>query len=337
LEVLAAPDKMRGTLSAVAFAAAIARGARSAGASCTQLPISDGGEGFADLFGGQRIELTVEGPLGDPVLAGFFLRGNTAFIAMADAAGRSLLAHPTGDEPMRASTRGVGDLLLGAAAAGAQRIIVGCGGSATTDGGAGCVEVVEEHGGLGAIELIGATDVTTTFIDAARVFAPQKGATPDQVAVLTERLRSLAASWRTARGVDVTAIARTGAAGGFGGGLVLLGGRLESGFDVVAEELGLAASLERCDLLVTGEGRLDATTLEGKSIASLLGLAPAGSRALVIAGEVTDGAGAHLDPGGRLDLEVCDLTERFGGDAARERTAELVELVVAEVVGSLAC
>lgn len=334
MEVVAAPDKMRGTLNAPEFASAVARGAALAGANCSEAPISDGGEGFAELFGGDRIELEVEGPLGQPTVAGWFRMGDHAFVEMAEAAGRHLLPHPRGDDPVVATTRGVGRILLAARSAGATRITVGCGGSATTDGGAGCLEVVEAAGGLGDVELIGATDVTTRFLDAARIFGPQKGASAHQVTALTDRLRALASAWQRTRGIDVTHIDRTGAAGGFGGALVVLGATLQSGFDIVAEQHRLEARLASCDIAVTGEGRLDATTLEGKSIVSLLRLAPDGCRVLIITGQVADDAGSHLDPKGRLDLQVCDLSKRFGGEAARTRTAELVELVTAEVLAA---
>ncbi len=325
---------MRGTLGAAEFAEAISAAARARGATCTVLPLSDGGEGFASLFGGRRIDCTVEGPLGQPTDAGYFLRDSTAFIEMAEAAGRALLPDPVGDEPIRASTRGVGQLILSARDRGATRIIVGCGGSATTDGGEGCVEVVKAGGGLRSVELVGATDVTTRFLDAARVFGPQKGASASQVVELSERLERLAARWKDSEGIDVTSRERTGAAGGFGGGLVVLGAHLTGGFDVVAEELNLLEVLRSADVVVTGEGRLDATTLEGKSVASLLRISPNGTRVLIIAGAVDGVAARDLDPEGRLRIEICDLTERFGEDAATRRTGELVTTVVQDAMAT---
>lgn len=323
---------MRGTLEAVDFSHAIARACGELGHACIELPMSDGGEGFTSVFGGVRHDVVVAGPLGEPVHAGFILRGSTAVIEMAAAAGRALLPHPQGDDPVDASTRGVGELLLAARAAGATRIIVGCGGSATTDGGAGCVEVVEAAGGLGDIELLGATDVTTPFLEAAAIFGPQKGATPAQVLELTARLHALADEWKTTRGIDVTMLERAGAAGGFAGGLAVLGARLVAGFDLVAEELGLADALADADLLVTGEGRLDVTTLEGKTIASLVALTPGGVRVLVIAGSADPLVVDVLRTSRPGRLEVVDLSQRFGAEDAAANPEYLVEQVVRTVL-----
>jgi glycerate 2-kinase len=332
MEVLAAPDKMRGTLSAPAFARAIAHGATAADAHCTMAPLSDGGEGFSEVLGGERHELEVEGPLGRPVRAGFFLRGTTAVIEMAEAAGRALLPHPQDDEPVLASTRGVGQLIVAARAEGAARIVVGCGGSATTDGGLGCVEVVRAAGGLGDVELIGATDVTTRFVEAAERFGPQKGASPAQVTLLAERLELLAETWSAECGIELGALPRSGAAGGLGGGLVVLGGRLESGFDLVAAELGLDGLLARADLVVTGEGRLDSTTLEGKTVASIVDRLPGGLDVLVIAGSVEASAVAELAERCAATVEVVDLTAAHGHYLAITATAELVAEVVRAAV-----
>ncbi len=180
------------------------RGARRAGWSADEVPMSDGGEGLLDALaplGGERRVTTVEGPLGEPVGVEWALfeqlgvldraEGPTAVIEMARAAGRALLAHPVDDDPVRASTTGVGQLLLAARDAGAGRIIVGCGGSATTDGGLGAFEAVGSPDALGGVELIVACDVPALpFLDAARAFGPQKGATAPQVELLTRGSRS---------------------------------------------------------------------------------------------------------------------------------------------------
>ena len=300
---------MRGTLSASDFARAIQSGALRGGASCVALPLSDGGEGFAEVFSGRRIEARVEGPLGEAVHTSFVMDGSTAIIEMASAAGQALLLDPRDDDPLKASTRGVGQLLLAARDA-----------------------VVLDGGGLGTIELLGATDVATPFVAAAPVFAPQKGATPDQVLALTERLELLATKWSKETGLDLRHLPRSGAAGGLGGGLAVLGARLVSGFDLVAEEQHLDEALFTADLVVTGEGQLDATTLEGKTVSSLLKRATDGQRVLVIAGRI-EGSMAHsLDPLDRLELTLFDLSESFGPEAARAQSEALITEVVAQAI-----
>ncbi len=149
--------------------------------------MSDGGEGLLEAVGGTVRTTTVPDMLGRPIEAQWRLldatsnTGPTAVIEMAQAAGRALLAHPGGEDPVRADTTGVGQLLLAARDAGATHIIVGCGGSATTDGGWGAVEAVGSPAALAGISVVVASDVTTAFGDAARVYGPQKGATPEQV------------------------------------------------------------------------------------------------------------------------------------------------------------
>src|SRR5580704_3563132 len=293
--LVAAPDKFRGTASATAAAAAAAGAARQTGWTADEVPMSDGGEGLLDACGGTRHVTSVTGPLGRPVEAEWRMLGTgspgggdgdgggeggadapvTAVIEMSKAAGRSLVPKPRGDDPVRATTAGVGQLLLAARDAGARRIVIGCGGSATTDGGLGAYEAVGSPAALRGIELVVACDVTTRFGDAAAVFGPQKGATATQVVALGQRLVEVAARYRCETGVDVTDIAGGGAAGGLAGGLVALGARIEPGFDFVAGLVGLAARLERADLAVTGEGHLDPPSFHGKVPGGVLELARA--------------------------------------------------------------
>src|SRR5205823_1257039 len=133
---------------------------------------------------------------------------------------------------------------------------VGVGGSATTDGGLACITALEPHSRLGAVDLVVACDVTTRFIDAAEVFAPQKGATAAQVALLRRRLERLAQVYEERFGVDVRDVPGAGAAGGLAGGLAAIGARLMPGFDLVADTVGLADRLDGVDLVITGEGFL---------------------------------------------------------------------------------
>ncbi len=338
--LVAAPDKFRGTASAAQAAAAMAGAARQAGWTADEVPMSDGGEGLLDALGGEPHTTTVAGPLGEPVDAEWRMLdsadadGPTAIIEMSRAAGRPLLPSPHGDDPVRADTTGVGQLLLAARNAGARRIVIGCGGSATTDGGLGAVEAVGSAAALRDLELVVACDVTTPFTDAATVFGPQKGATPDQVQFLTRRLRDLAARYLDDTGVDVTAVAGAGAAGGLGGGLLVLGARLQPGFELVADLVGLAARLDAADLVATGEGHLDPPSFRGKVPGGVLGLArarPAGPiPVLCIVGAADRGLAANPPEG----MAVQSLVARYGRDRARSETAALIGLTTAEFVAA---
>jgi glycerate kinase len=339
--LVAAPDKFRGTATASEASAAVAAAARRAGWTADEVPMSDGGEGLLDALGGTARLTVVAGPLGAPVEAewrmlepGDLGATPTAVVEMSRAAGRALLPEPHDDEPMRADTAGVGQLLLAARDAGARRIVVGCGGSATTDGGRGAFEAVGSPTALRRVELVVACDVTTTFTEAAVVFGPQKGATPAQVAALTGRLRDLAARYRSETGVDVTTAPGAGAAGGLAGGLLALGARIEPGFHLVAELVDLDARLHGADLAVTGEGHLDPPSFEGKVPGGVLGLARArngGTRPLPVLC-IVGAADAPLlasPPGG---MEVVSLTRRFGPKRARAETAALIGQVTAEAL-----
>ncbi len=252
---------------------------------------------------------------------------------MSRAAGRALLPTPRRDDPVQATTAGVGQLLLAARDAGARRIVIGCGGSATTDGGVGAYEAVGSPAALHGTELVVACDVTTLFADAAAVFGPQKGASPAQVVALRERLVAVAARYRRETGIDVSAVAGAGAAGGLAGGLLALGARIEPGFDFVATLLGLSERLQRADLAVTGEGHLDPPSFHGKVPGGVLELARARDRGgplpvLCIAGGV-DPSVLAAPPDG---LEVVSLTARFGRARARADTVALIGLVTAEAL-----
>ena len=272
LRLLAATDKFRGTASARQASEAVLESALAAGLDAQALPLSDGGEGFLEAMGGTLRWSTVTGPLGAPVEAQWRLldagpgRACVAVIEAAQAAGLLIAGGASRNDPEKATTAGVGELLVAAWRAGARDIIVGCGGSASTDGGLGAVEAVLKAGGLPGARLRAAVDVQTLFLDAAAVFAPQKGADPATVRRLAQRLEEIAARYARERGVDVRQVEGSGAAGGLGGGLVALGGTIESGFDIVARTLDLATQLARADVVVTGEGRLDATSLEGKVV-----------------------------------------------------------------------
>ena len=252
------------------MARALAEGARRAGWECRELPLADGGEGTLEVLGGANRSSTVTGPLGTPVEAGWRLEGGDAVVEMARASGLALVEH---NDPVRATTLGTGQLIAAALAAGAERIVVAVGGSATTDGGLGAVEALGWKPFRVQVEV--ACDVRTPFLEAARVFGPQKGADPGQVEALSKRLADLAARYRDELGVDVTALPGAGAAGGLAGGLAALGAQLRPGFQLVAERAGLVEALGDVDLVLTGEGRLDATSFAGKVVGGVLELAAA--------------------------------------------------------------
>jgi glycerate kinase len=308
MQLLAAPDKFRGTLTARQAAAAIAAGAGRAGWSASELPLADGGEGTLEVLGGGNRRTTVTGPLGEPVEAAWRLEEDgTALIEAALACGLSLAGGRERNDPMRATSRGVGELVAAALEEGAERIVVAVGGVASTDGGRGAVEVLPASL---TVPLEVACDVEARFLDAADVFAPQKGASPEQVRLLRERLSEL----------DVPDIPGAGAAGGLAGGLAAIGGRLIPGFELVAGRLGLDEQLAEADLVVTGEGLLDATSFAGKVVGRVLArAASAGVEMLVVAGEV-----AASSPAGALSLVA-----RYGPDRAFAEAAACLEELVA--------
>ncbi|MFN8201492.1 MAG: glycerate kinase [Solirubrobacteraceae bacterium] len=266
--VLVAPDSFKGTFSAAEVADAVGRGLEAAGVEADRCPIADGGEGTMAILvaaqGGRTQTLTVSDPLGRPVAAaiGWIDGGATAIVEMALASGLGLVA-PGERDAEAASTAGTGELIAAAVAGGARRIVVSVGGSATTDGGAGAVAAVRAAGGLRGAQLVVACDVTTPFERAAIVYGPQKGADPAAVQRLTARLNAQAAALpRDPRGVPMT-----GAAGGLAGGLwAALEAELVAGAPWVLDALGFAQRLARADAAVSGEGRLDRQTLEGKAV-----------------------------------------------------------------------
>lgn len=325
MRVVAAPDKLRGTASAREVAAAVGRAAAAAGWGCDEVPMADGGEGTLDALGGPNRTSVVTGPLGQPVEARWRLDGRTAVIEMARASGLDVVGGPDRNDPVAASTAGTGELIVAALDAGATRVIVGVGGSASTDGGLAALRAMHPLGRLKGVELIVACDVRTRFVEAAEVFAPQKGATPAQVELLRRRLERLAQVYRSEHGVDVTTLEGAGAAGGLAGGLAAAGARLVPGFDLVADEVELYDHLEGADLAITAEGFLDEQSFEGKVVGGVAALAAqAGVPVVAIAGEVFDGVGARI--------ESVSLVERFGAERARTDTVACIEAVASAIL-----
>jgi glycerate 2-kinase len=268
--ILAAPDKFRGSASAREVAAGVAAAADAVGWSCVQLPLADGGEGTLDAFGGANRSTAVTGPLGGRVDAEWRLGDDgVAVVESARASGLDLAGGAEGNDPVRATSRGTGQLVAAAIAGGARRVIVSLGGSATTDGGLATVEELD-------------------------AYAPFDG--------LEDRYRQRYV-------IDLSALDGSGAAGGLGGALAALGARLVPGFELVAEHTGLAEAVRGADAVITGEGRLDAQSFNGKVVGGVVDLAARyGVPALVLAGLVDD------DVAGRV--ESVSLIARFGPEAS---------------------
>jgi glycerate kinase len=303
-----APDSFKGAFSAADAATYIERGLRRAlpRLSIRKIPMADGGEGtvraIVDATGGSILTRTVKNPLARPVKATFGMTGDgtTAVIEMAAASGLALLK-PRDRNPLRTTTYGTGQLIAAALTRKARKILVGIGGSATNDGGMGMaralgVKFLDRRGreipeGGGALHMLDRIDlskrhprVAATGIEvacdvdnplvgprgAACVYSPQKGATPQMVRKLDDGLRHLAGIIKRDLGVSVLRIPGSGAAGGLGAGLMaFLGARLRPGVDIVIDTVGLKRQLRGCDLVITGEGRMDGQTIFGKTPAGV--------------------------------------------------------------------
>ena len=320
--VLCCPDKFRGSLGAREAAAALAEGVERAGRQARRLPLADGGDGTLDVLcpdPSDRRQARVTGPLGTPVEAEWGMRGDTAVVEMARASGLALVAGR--NDPLRATTAGTGELIRHALDDGVDRVLLAVGGSATVDGGLGALEALDFD--LRGAEVVVACDVTTRFVDAAAVFGPQKGADAAAVAELSRRLDDLAKRYRRDLGVDVRALGGSGAAGGLAGGLAALGARLVPGAELVAEIVGLRAALAGASLVLTGEGRFDATSLAGKVVGHVLREArELDVPVAVVAGDADRAqvpAGVRcvtlVDLAGSLDVALRDAA-RLAADAA---------------------
>jgi glycerate 2-kinase len=281
--LLVAPDSFKGTFSATEVSEAIAGGIEAAGGTADRCPVADGGEGtmavLLEALGGERRRARVHDPLRRPVEAVFGLLGDgeTAIVEAAQASGLPLLA-PEERDPERADTFGTGELIAAAVAAGARRVLVAAGGSATTDGGRGAIEALrrsdaafvlhpprEEQRTNAEVRIEVLCDVQTPYEEAARVFAPQKGADRAAVERLAARLKTLAAELpRDPRGVPMS-----GCAGGLSGGLWAHGAELRPGADFILDALDFDARLFRADAVVSGEGRFDSQSLEGKIVGAI--------------------------------------------------------------------
>lgn len=338
MRVLLCPDSFKGTLSAFEAAECIAEGIRDAAphVETIPLPVADGGEGTVQVLvsatGGQWREAHVTGPLGTPVVAvwGMLGDGTTAAIEMAAASGLSLV--PEGKRnPMITTTFGTGELIRIALDAGAKRIILGVGGSATNDGGAGMAEALgvrlldrwgNRIGRGGAalaqldridmsfcearpreIEIIAACDVDNVLTGpegASSVYAPQKGASPEDVIVLDRALMTYAGVLKRTFQIDVAEMKSAGAGGGLGAGLVAFcGAVLQRGADIVLDVIGFEEQAATVDAIVTGEGRVDKQMKYGKALQAITERAARhGLPVYAIAGSIDGQASAYCGAGG---------------------------------------
>ena len=329
--MLIALDKFRGTATAAEATAAVGHACWELGHDADEAPMSDGGEGLLDVLGGANRTSIVTGPLGAPVEAAWRLVQRIAVIEMARASGLVLAGGPEANDPLEASTFGTGELIDRALEQGARQVVVGLGGSATTDGGLGALRALRSPARLRAVDLQVACDVRTTFVDAAAVFAPQKGATPAQVALLTARLEGLAERYREEYGVDVRDLPGSGAAGGLAGGLAAAGGQLLPGFDLVAEHLSLDERVAPADVVVTGEGYLDAQSLDGKVVGGVVALAAAAGRpVVVIVGDADPDVIKQLDS----DATVVSLVDRYGETRAFNEPRWCIEHAAADALSA---
>lgn len=271
--VLVAPDSFKGTMTASEVAAAMSAGVAEAGLAAIELPLADGGEGTASILmgvlGGEVLEAEASDPLGRPMRSDFVLLDDgRAVVEVASASGLTLIPEVERDA-MAASTRGTGELIAAAIAAGAGGILVAAGGSATTDGGKGAAEVLMDAGFDPAANPITVLcDARTRWEDCPRVFAPQKGADPAQVEELERRLVTIAAEMPR----DPTGVELTGAAGGLSGGLWgWFGAELVSGAARVLDLLAFDQALAGATCVLSGEGRIDSSTAEGKLVSEVAG------------------------------------------------------------------
>jgi glycerate 2-kinase len=319
LPVLVAPDSFKGTFSAREVAAAIAGGLAEAGRETVELPVADGGEGTMEVLvtvlGGEVITQTVSDPLGRQIEARFaLLPDGSAVVETAQASGLGLVAEEERDA-WAASTRGTGELIAAAAAAGADHVIVTVGGSATTDGGAGALEALDEAGVSVRLDVL--CDVRTPFEKAPSVFGPQKGADPELVTRLEERLDELAETFdRDPRGEEMT-----GAAGGLSGGLWgRYGANLAHGASYVLDAIGFDDAMKGSAFVVTGEGRIDNQTLQGK----IVGEVATRCRQAGVACHAVVGRD-ELDPFDQRIIDLASVEEATDLDGLRAAGRALVD------------
>lgn len=301
MKILVCPDSFKGTLTAPEAAAAMAHGLRSAfpGAEIIMLPVGDGGEGTVSTIVGSpafsgrvaEVECEVSDPLHRPVKASYHIAGSTALIESAAASGLTLLA-PGERDVLKADSYGTGQLIVDALSRGATEFIVCMGGTATCDGGYGAFRAMREHD-FSAARFTLLCDVDNPLLGprgAAPVFGPQKGAGPDSLPLLEDRLERVAREYRETYGRDIGSEPFAGAAGGLAGMLMACYGATPvRGIERVLALLDFSRLAAGASLVVTGEGRADATTLSGKAAKGVLDASRRlGVPVVLVAGRVAD-------------------------------------------------
>lgn len=345
LRVIICPDSFKGSLSAIEAAQAMNIGVRNAlsDVAIDMLPLADGGEGTVETLinalGGNFVELTVQGPLQQPVTAHYGILADrmTAVIEMATASGFHLVPEEQRN-PLITTTYGVGELILDAYERGVRKFIIGIGGSVTNDGGAGAlsalgVRFLDEHGcelPLGGASLVRLAKIDTSGIKvspeemvvrvacdvsnpltgsegASAVYGPQKGATHEMVMQLDLALRNYADHIKSEIGADIDSLPGAGAAGGLGAGLAaFLGAKLESGIDIVLDVVDFDHRASQADLIITGEGCVDRQTIYGKTIAGVLNHSHnIGVPVIILAGTVGEGTDALLEAGAVAVMSIA--------------------------------
>jgi len=366
MKIVIAPDSFKESLSAWEAASEIEAGLREIFpyADYLKVPVADGGEGTVEAMiaatGGRRIALAATGPLGAPVEAFYGLTGGAepiAVIEMAAASGLALVA-PQARDPLITTSRGTGELIRAALDAGARRFILGVGGSATNDGGAGMLQalgvslldgdgaqIAAGGAALASLLRIDVSDLDARIADcvfevacdvsnplvgpqgASAIFGPQKGATPEVVAELDANLRHYAAIVARDVGQDVAAVPGAGAGGGIAAAmLAFLGGRLRPGSEIVADAVGLDAVVRDADLVITGEGRIDSQSVNGKTPVGVARVAKRHAKPVIAIGGclAPDAAAVHahgIDATFSTVRKACTTAEALADAAFNLRSA----------------
>ena len=308
-------------------------------AEVIQILLADGGEGTLDVLAGALqatvFQVDVSDPLGRTVKARLATQNDVAIIEAAQACGLSLLA-PSERNPLIASSKGVGELIVAAYKQGCRHFVVGLGGSATCDGGAGMLSVPGIKDILSQVSIEILCDVDNPFIGpegAARVFAPQKGASPHDVEILEKRMAALARQIESETGIDVASIPGAGAAGGLGGALIAYArATVTSGVNKVMDLIDFDAAVRDADLIITGEGRSDRQTLKGKVPLGVLRRCE-GTKVALLSGAIDDTARDELIAAGfwRIsavspkDLPLQDVMEP---SVAKKNIRSAVQLLI---------
>ncbi|PYG46136.1 glycerate kinase [Pantoea sp. AG1095] len=373
MKIVIAPDSYKESLSALEVASAIEAGFREIfpEAEYVKIPVADGGEGTVEAMvaatQGNIVRLTVTGPLGKPVEAFYGLSGDerTAFIEMAAASGLELVPAAQRD-PLITTSFGTGELIKDALDRGVDHFIIGIGGSATNDGGSGMMQalgaqLLDEHGkqiayGGGALPQLARIDIEqldtrikqcrfevacdvsnplTGDEGASAIFGPQKGATPELVQQLDKALEHYATLIHRDLDIDVLHIDGGGAAGGMGAALhAFCQAELRSGIEIVTEALGLAEQVKDADLVITGEGRIDSQSINGKVPIGVAKVAKQFNKPVIgIAGSLTADVGVvhqhGLDAVFSVLFSICSLDDALANAAQNVRlTARNVAAVI---------